>query len=267
MELEPSTTSLALFQSLLHGPLLLEDLPEAQTLNHSCLKLPASLPELNLQQKLGHLYEDALSVLLRSSPEFDLLEENLQVQADAHTTVGELDFLIQERGNAQLIHLELATKFYLAVETADGIILPGPDARDNYHKKLARLREHQLRLTHSHRHYLPERYRGETIETKQLVYGCLFDHVDATEQATPEFVNPHCRRGRWVHEHECGDYFPRDTHFQIIPKPLWPVPLEFLEDIPLASWSPDQSIDRCLMVRVPNERTPHFVAPSGYPRT
>jgi hypothetical protein len=267
MEIDRIVTSRSLLKSLVHGPLLVTDLPEAQTLGTNGLALPVAPSTLNLQQKLGHLYEDALSVLLRASPTFDVLEENLQIQEDAHTTVGELDFLLRKREGGQLIHLELATKFYLAAETGNGIILPGPDARDNYYRKLRRLREHQLVLTRTHQHCLPERYREEAIIVKQLIYGCFFDHVNASKQASPDFANRHCRRGRWLHAHECVDYFSPGTRLEIIPKPLWPVPLKLLQGIKLERWSHEQPVDRCLMVRVANERTPYFIAPSGYPGT
>lgn len=267
MDADLASLSGALIQSLLQGPLLLQDLPEAKTLELSSLQLPARLPKLNAAQKLGHLYEDALAVLLETSPRYDLLEESLQIQKDVHTTVGELDFLIRDRMNDELIHLELATKFYLAVGSPEGITLPGPDARDNYHKKLKRLREHQLTLTQAYRHCLPECYRHEPVATRQLVYGCLFDHIQANEQATPELANPHCRRGLWLHDSECLDYFPQHSQFQIIPKPLWPVPLEFLTGIELERWAPAQSISRCIMVRYNDEPSPYFIAPAGYPAT
>lgn len=259
------STSHALFQSLVHGPLLIGDLPEAGTFPHHHLAIQADVAPLNLQQKLGYLYEDALAVLLESSPDYDLLARNLQIRSDAHTTIGELDFLLRDLGNGQLIHLELATKFYLAVKTDTGLNLPGPDARDNYFRKLQRLRDHQLTLAKKHCDSLPEDYRHEPIVTRQLIYGCLFDPVHASDPAAPEFIEPRCRRGRWLTVDECSDFFPSNSHFQIIPKHLWPVPLDLLENIPLETWSPQTPVDRCLMVRVNDEPAPWFIAPTNYP--
>ena len=90
----------ALLRSLLESSLLIDDLPEAPSLSRSHLALPNTIPALNLHQKLGHLYEDALAILLRESPTLDLLEENLQIRKDIHTTVGELDFLLREKSTA-----------------------------------------------------------------------------------------------------------------------------------------------------------------------
>ena len=193
------------------------------------------------------------------------LERNLQIQTDIHTTLGELDFLLRDTNSGQLIHLELATKFYLGFETGAGFLLPGPDARDNYQNKLSRLRNHQLRLPDTHQALLPGEYRDELIITRHLVYGCLFDHVDATAPVTPEFINPHCRRGKWLTLGEVPSYFPADTCFSIIPKPLWPVPVPILRDLSLATWQAESAIDRCLMVRPENSPHPFFITPDSYP--
>ena len=260
-----SSSTQPLLQSLVQGPLLIGDLPEATCFPYQDLEIPAKISQLNLQQKLGHLYEDALALLLEATPRFDLLARNLQLHSETQTTLGELDFLLCDLDRDQLIHLELATKFYLAVETPTGLALPGPDARDNYFRKLQRLRSHQLPLTEKHRNTLPEPYRQQPIGVQQLVYGCLFDHIDATKLAAPEFIHPHCRRGRWLSVDECNRHFPPATHLKIIPKALWPVPLDLIPDIPLEPWSPTSTLDRCLMLRVDNDHTPFFVTPSKYP--
>lgn len=261
-----SSTSHGILQSLVHGPLLVGDLPEAPVFPRTGLTLPGKIPFLKLEQKLGHLYEDALGVVLEASAQFELLAQNLPLRTDVHTTVGELDFLVRDLECDQLIHLELATKFYLAVETEDGLELPGPDARDNYFRKLHRLRSHQLRLTSNYRACLPEAFRDESIVTRQLVYGCLFDHIHPTTPAVPEFSDPGCRRGRWLSVDECADHFPSKTVLHVIPKALWPVPLEFLNEAALERWVPSVTMDRCVMVRVDGDLVPHFVAPSGYPK-
>jgi len=162
-----TTASQALLQSFIEGPLLVADLPEAATFPFNELSLPDYDSSLNPDQKLGHLCEDAIATLLDASTTFELLVRNLQVQADIHTTVGELDFLIRD------------------------------------------------------------------LKSGQLIYGCLFDNISSSEPATAEFINPHCRRGQWLTIKECPDHFPKDTHFQIIPKHLWPVPLDLIQGIEL----------------------------------
>ncbi|MBG7609208.1 MAG: DUF1853 family protein [Verrucomicrobia bacterium] len=255
-----------ILQSLIHSPLLLlGDLPEAPAFDQSTLTLSSSPTTLNLNQKLGHLYEDALAILLEASPTYNLLARNLQLHTPGKPTLGELDFLLRDLRSGQLIHLELATKFYLAVETPEGLTLPGPDSRDNFFSKLHRLRTHQLILTEKHRHALPAAFREETITTRHLIHGCIFDHIHSTTPACPEFVNPHRRQGRWLTITQLPQHFSPGTRFEIIPKHLWPVPLSLLANIPLEPWSAPTSLDRCTMLRIEGQTVPHVITPATYP--
>lgn len=256
-------TARVLFESLIHAPILIDDLPESKVFDRSSLTLPDPFPGLNFHQKLGHLCEESLALLLAHHPEYDLLETRLPVRRDRHHTIGELDFLLQKKDDDTLVHLELAAKFYLAVETETGLTLPGPDTRDDYFKKLARLRDHQLVLTSKYRDALPDTYRNRTIVPRHLVLGALFDHIDGTDLAQPEAVHPQARRGRWLTIGELPSHFEATT-LRLIPKPLWPVPPDLLEGLDLPAFSPPDFVDRCLMVLAPCG-TSLFVTPSGYP--
>ena len=218
---------------------------------------PSFVP--NFDQKLGHFYEDLMAHVLESSAAIQIAEKSLQIRSDIHHTLGELDFLIHTP--AKLIHLEIAVKFYLAVKTPAGWHLPGPDARDNYARKLTRLRAHQLVLTKKFQEHLPEAYRIETIHPEQLIYGCIFDHIHAPEPATADFINPGCRRGRWLYKHELD----QSADIRVIPKPLWPVMPEHLTHVTLEPWSEEQMEDRCTMVKIGEDPHPHFIVPRGYP--
>lgn len=259
------TTSDSIFQSLLASPLLVGDLPNAARFSRHGLVAPAGSVELNFDQKLGHLYEDALATVFASSPDIQLVQQNLQIQESIHSTVGELDFLIRD-ASGTLTHLELATKFYLAVKTELGVAFPGPDARDNYDRKIQRLLSHQLTLTERHKAHLPAEYREAGIVVKQLIYGCLFDHISTARRSIPKFSNPQCRRGKWLHHAELADHFSNDSQFDLIPKHLWPVPVEFLQTIPLEKWQPKKFVDRCVMLRINGHACPYFVAPNEYPK-
>lgn len=259
------TASDVLIQSLLVSPLLVGDLPNASRFQRQSLVASIRSADLNFQQKLGHLYEDAFAALLVSSPGIELLEQNLQVQRNSHSTVGELDFLIRE-SDGKLTHLEIATKFYLAVRTRNGFYFPGPDSRDTYDRKLQRLLSHQLTLTKRHKDDLPLYYRDEDIRVRQLIYGCLFDHINETQPIVPQFGNPDCRRGKWLRQAELAEHFPNDSEFHIIPKHLWPVPIELLNSISLEQWENETTIDRCQMLRINGKCCPYFVTPDVYPK-
>ena len=257
--------SKALFQSLIEGPLLLDDLPEATAFPSDSLVAPKEATPLNLEQKLGYLYEDALAVILESTPRYGSLERGIQIRREAGHTLGELDFLVRDLTSGRLIHLELAVKFYLAVETESGFLLPGPDARDNYFRKLDKLRSHQLILVDKFRDLLPEKFQDEEMVAQQLVQGCIFNHVNASRPVEAKFLNSKGRRGKWLHAEECADYFGENALLEIVPKALWPVPLEIMEGVQLEKWKVDDGMDRCVMVRSDVENLPYFIAPNGYP--
>ena len=260
------TSANALVQSLLVSPLLVGDLPNAAQFDRRLLRAPSSVvSELDFNQKLGHLYEDALASLLASSSGVELVEKNLQLQQGKHSTVGELDFLIR-LPDGLLIHLELATKFYLAVKTDDGFDYPGPDSRDNYDRKIDRLLSHQLTLVERYRDCLPPEYRDSEIVVRQLIYGCLFDHVGQAALSMPRFCNRQCRRGKWLRRSELADWFSDETVFELVPKSLWPVPLELLDEVVLEYWDPSALVERCQMVRVAGQGGVFFVAPDEFPK-
>jgi hypothetical protein len=253
-----------LIRSLLDSPLLVGDLPMAAQFDRRGLSASTDIIELNFDQKLGHIYEDALASLLTSSSDIELVERNLQIRTDIHTTVGELDFLIRRSGGT-LTHVELATKFYLAIETEDGFAYPGPDARDNYQNKIERLLSHQLTLIERYKSDLPAAYRDETIDVKQLIYGCLFDHIGQTKRGSPPFCSPTCRRGKWLRHGEVPDHFPANSQFNLIPKYFWPVPTERLTNIKLERWYSSEPFERCVMICVEGDSLPYFVTPNEYP--
>ncbi len=268
MNHSPDIVSKVLFQSLIEQPPLLADLPEATTFPCKSLVFPGEPCALNLQQKLGHLYEDALAVLLESTPRYDVLAKGLPIRQDAGHTLGELDYLLRDLVSERTIHLELAVKFYLAVETESGLRLPGPDARDHYFRKLEKMRSHQLVLldkVDKFRDLLPEPFREQEIDVQQLVHGCIFNHVQATAPVQAEFLNPNGRRGKWLHVGECAEYFGENNLLKIIPKPLWPAPMKIIAGLELEKWKPDEKMDRCVMVLADKDHCPYFIAPNGYP--
>lgn len=255
----------SIYQALLDSPPLLADLPEAKTFDRQHLQLPGWLPPLNLQQKLGHLYEEALTTLLSSSHTIDLLARNLQIQASLQSTLGELDFLLQDQVTGEFIHLELATKFYLTVPTSEGLTYPGPDARDHYLRKLKRLRSHQLVLTQKHRALLPPEYQKRDFIPQHLVLGCLFDPLHLAAQGHPPQLSPVARRGKWLPQSLFQERFPHETSPHLIPKHLWPCPLSTLREIPLEPFDPEEPLTRCTLLLLDHCSQPVFLTPEAYP--
>lgn len=220
------TNSQALMQSLRTAPLLGGDLPQAPCFDRVLFgELPKDIT-LNFEQKLGRIYEEALGTLIEASPALRLLAANVQIFNAEGQTIGELDYLLRDQ-SGQALHLELAVKFYLAIEERDGSWrYPGPNATDNWQRKLERLKTHQLALsqTPEAKELLKSEFDIDEIKARQLIYGCLFFHVHGTRAPLPEGVAKNCRTGRWLRVSEWDSTFDNDMQPLIIPKTLWPVP-------------------------------------------
>jgi hypothetical protein len=98
--------------------------------------------------RLGSYFESLLAAWLGwpGNPLYRLVRHGLPVRSGLRT-VGELDFLVEERGSGELQHWEVAVKFYLGVAPggahADWV---GPGLKDRLDLKVDRLLGHQLGL-------------------------------------------------------------------------------------------------------------------------
>ncbi len=261
----------ALLNSLLAAPLLVADLPEAAALDRALLG--GAVPEegaLNFDQKLGHLYEDALECLLDASARLERIASHVQVVDEMGVTLGELDFLLYDRWQQTHVHLELAVKFYLATQTPTGWVYPGPDPRDNWRRKLERLRTHQLLLSQRPevRRLLKDRFGIDSVQVRQLIYGRLFSPLSGVECPLPEGIAPSAQRGKWLYVREWQSWFSEVREVRLVPKTLWPVvvtadlkaELRRVEVPELLSLG----AERCTLFVLPDAEDPFFLVPDDW---
>lgn len=262
-----------LIQSLQESPLLVDDLPEAARLDRRLLNTTRLVGvDLNFEQKLGHLYEDALTCLLERSGRVELLGSRVQVMHAEGRTLGEFDFLLLDLERARVVHLELAVKFYLAVRGGGFWRFPGPDARDDWQRKLARMRTHQLQLARSveGRALIQERYGAEIVDVQQLIYGCLFWPMSFEGQRLlPEAIAQDARMGRWLYLSEWELYFESVSEVLLIPKALWPVELgaesvDLLESVSIYQIQA-MAQERCVLFTLSDSLEPVFLVPDSWP--
>lgn len=125
-----------------------------QTFNLSELKLETDLDfQLPSNIRLGHLAEKIVSELIKASTNYKVLYENIQLIEDKKT-IGEIDFIIEEIITKQVIHMELAFKFYLfdpsiSSEPINNWI--GPNRNDSLREKLEKLKRKQFPLLYHKR--------------------------------------------------------------------------------------------------------------------
>tara|TARA_R110000868_G_scaffold27909_2_gene105213 strand:- start:3756 stop:4553 length:798 start_codon:yes stop_codon:yes gene_type:complete len=115
----------------------------------SQLILPAELDfNLPTNLRLGHLAERIVSKLIQSSTNYTIVYENFQI-IEAQKTIGEIDFIIENVQEKQLIHLELAYKFYLFDPSISPEVINnwiGPNRNDSLMEKLNKLKTKQFPL-------------------------------------------------------------------------------------------------------------------------
>lgn len=132
---------------------------KGNSLDASVTGLPAfHLSELSIQNdlefqlptnvRLGHLAEKIVSELIKSSVNYKVLYEHFQIIEDQKTR-GEIDFIIENRIEKKIIHLELAYKFYLfdpsiSLDAINNWI--GPNRNDSLSEKLDKLKRKQFPL-------------------------------------------------------------------------------------------------------------------------
>lgn len=102
--------------------------------------------------RLGHLVEKIVSELIKNSTNYKALYENIQLIEDKKT-IGEIDFILEEKGTKTFIHMELAYKFYLwdpslSMEPINNWI--GPNRNDSLKEKLEKTKSKQFPLLYHH---------------------------------------------------------------------------------------------------------------------
>ncbi len=266
-----STHSSAIIESLKSAPLLANDLPQASAFDRSLFNNVDVTAELNFDQKLGHLYEQALEILIKATPSLELLGSHVQVFDGDNRTIGELDFILFERALNRHIHLELAVKFYLAHEGKNGWRYPGPNATDNWHKKLNRMQAHQLMLSHRSetQKLLSSRFGITKIDVQHLIYGCLFTPIDTDELLEPNHMAGDGQTGQWLYAKQWQDALKDDVEILLLPKPLWPVMLTAENKKLLEVLSKEKLLElahnHCVMFAFKNSETKYFMVPDQWP--
>ena len=260
----------AIIHTLQHAPLLAEDLPRAPQFDRAHFVSPTQSHHINLDQKLGHIYEDALEILIQESPSLSLTASHVQIFDHKKRTLGELDFILRDHNANTNIHLELAIKFYCALKSKNGWSFPGPNQNDTWQRKINHMKAHQIPLGHSEltRHILRKDFNIDTLESRQLVYGCLFTPLKITLPSKPQHMSPSGTTGQWLYASEWDTHFSNMSDVMIIPKPFWPVTLSshtepFLEQQSVQTLMNMAQI-RCTMFTVKGTNQKYFLMPENW---
>lgn len=149
--------------------------------------------EGNNARKLGWYAEQLMSFFFKNNPLYRLLGNNIQL-FDGKTTIGEIDFIIEDIRSKEIFQLELATKFYLYYDLNEPIFI-GPNSHDNFDRKFYHLTEKQLKPKESNEIIQITGNRKIDFQVP-LMKGILFYPLNQQKIDTYfSYINPNHQRG------------------------------------------------------------------------
>ena len=199
-------------------------------------ELPAKIKiiknEILLQENLEHIFvlgkrvERFFEYQIRHSKHYDLKISNLQVIANKQT-LGELDFIVEEKNTRQLIHIELVYKFYVydpgfKEELARWI---GPNRKDSLLEKVNRLKTKQLPLLQKKatQQILNGYHISTTSIEQQVCYKASLFIPRNLKNKNFLSINNDCIVGFWIHFEEFTAKQFDQAQFYSPGKQFWPV--------------------------------------------
>ena len=159
------------------------------------------LENISTNLRLGHQMEYVFKQLIEKSKLYQILIYNLQIENEKRT-LGEVDFILNELATGNLIHVELAYKFYIIDKTQTSPIhrLIGPNQRDTFFDKKEKILNSQFPLLHSKEgvEILADQKIDVTSLTHQSCFKAqLFQHFNSSVVDT-EVFNNNCIVGSWL---------------------------------------------------------------------
>lgn len=180
---------------------------------------PASLRDFlapRHSHRVGRYFEALLHFWIERVRGLEVIGAGIPVRDDKRT-IGEVDFLFRDESET-ITHCEAAVKFFLHFPRDGTSDFPGPNASDNFERKVARLFDHQLRLSETH---FPE------VECREaFVRGMVFYRPgEDTPDELPDRMAVDHERGQWLRESELGLLLQRPgCAGAIVAKPYWLAP-------------------------------------------
>jgi hypothetical protein len=175
-------------------------------------------------QRLGNYFEVLWRYWLDHNPRYRLLQAHLPVRAGGKT-LGEFDLIVEDQRSGEILHWELAVKFYLGSgATERPASWWGPGRRDRLDIKTEHLLRHQIQLSRQPQAQTLLAEHGLRVDaTWLIVKGRLFYPRDNTTGA-PSGANPGHLRGFWVPGNRLDRLAP--AHWLALEKHQWLAPVQ-----------------------------------------
>lgn len=194
-----------------------------QQLDEDHSRLADYLAEHCRSTRLGLVYESLWHFFLSEDPQTTLTANNIPVRRPDGKTLGEFDIIYFCHQQEKHFHLELALKFFLALQHPQSqhslSCWLGPNSADRLDVKLQRISEHQIPLSSTP--YGKQTLAGLGVKqvSPQLQVGGMLFYGEHTPPAS-EWLNEAHPRGRWL---TLGDFCERENRadWRHIQKPNW----------------------------------------------
>lgn len=159
---------------------------------------PSRLRPIPKKLRLGHQVEHIFLELLKVSNHYKVLAHSIQL-VEYKQTLGELDFIVKSLDNDEIIHIELAYKFYLLDPNMDGPIegLVGPNRSDAFTYKLHKTKHKQMPLLYSDAARNTLKIDVDKVVQKVAFYGQLYLPLDLKGKDLG-VLNPNCVKGYYI---------------------------------------------------------------------
>lgn len=203
---------------------------------------------------LGMQAEACFEAYLNLSKSYKVLVANLQIHG-IKETLGELDYIVQNLKTNQVIHIELACKFYLydvdndASEEEKWI---GPNRKDSLYDKLEKVRLKQFPLL----------YKTETIEkleeleieiptAQELCLKAFLFLPKKMKLSTFPNNYANCVVGHWINHQDFEEEEDKNALYALPTKKEWLLPLNSIE-----TWHSFSEVKKEIETQIKNKKSP-----------
>lgn len=178
---------------------------------------------------LGKKFESLLAFWFQYSEHFELVERNIRFEKSGAS--GEADFLIREKIDGELIHLETACKYYIGKpHNGKRNSWIGPNGRDSLQLKIEKLRK-QINVfrTTAGKTYLLD-HQLETPGRAVFLKGYFFHPIqEIAMPIPPDDAHAHYSAGWYIHQDELELFEKDPSQWLILSKDRWMCPFHFSE--------------------------------------
>jgi uncharacterized protein len=170
--------------------------------------------------RLGRYAEHLVEFFLRFGPTHHLIAANLQIKSAStsegkndHTTLGEIDFLLQDSQHRPL-HWELAVKYFVCRDIAHAGVadLMGPDSAETFDHKIEKIMGKQLLQAP------PAPFNETSWQPQALTRGWMFYRFGGVKPKISELSSDHAT-GFWIEHRDLAE-LPEST-YAILPRARW----------------------------------------------